>query len=74
VKPNPKIYQTVLRKLEVKPSEALMVGDDPKTDVIPAKRMGMKAVMLCREEKKWVEEADHVIASLTELLNIINEL
>jgi len=29
--------------------------------------------MLCREEKKIVEEADHIIASLTELLNIINK-
>jgi len=74
VKPNPKIYQTVLKRLQVKPNEALMVGDDPKTDVIPAKKMGMKAVMLCREEKKKVEEANHVIASLTELLNIIKEL
>jgi len=73
VKPNPKIYQTVLKTLQVKPNEALMVGDDPKTDVIPPKRLGMKAVMLCRGEKKKVEEADHTIASLTELLNIINE-
>jgi len=72
VKPNPKIYQTVLQELQVKPNEALMVGDDPRTDVIPAKRMSMKAVMLCREEKKMVNEADHVIVSLTELLNIIN--
>jgi len=73
VKPNPKIYQTVLEKLQIKPNEALMVGDDPKTDVIPAKKMGMKAIMLCREGKKMVEEADYVIASLTELLNIIKE-
>jgi len=73
VKPHPKIYQTVLKKLQVKPNEALMVGDDPKTDVIPPKKLGMKAVMLCREGKKTVEEADQVIASLTELLDIINE-
>jgi len=73
VKPNPKIYQTVLKKLQVKPNEALMVGDDPRTDVIPAKKIGMKAVMLCREGKKKVEEAFQVIASLTELLNIVNK-
>jgi len=73
VKPNPKIYQTVLRKLQVKPDETIMVGDDPKTDIIPAKKMGMKAVMLCRQKKKRVEEADHVIASLPELINIIKE-
>jgi len=71
VKPNPKIYKTVLKKLQVKPKEALMVGDDPRTDVIPPKKLGMKAVMLCREDAtKKVEDADHVIGSLTELLNI----
>ncbi len=73
VKPNPKIYHAVLKKLQVKSNQALMVGDDPKTDVIPPKKLGIKAVLLCREEKKKVEEADHVIRSLTELLNIVQE-
>lgn len=72
VKPNPKIYETVLQTLQVKPTETLMVGDDPKTDVAPPKRMGMKAVLLCRKQKKENREADHVITSLTELLNLID--
>jgi len=73
VKPNPRIYRTVLKALGVKPNEALMVGDEARTDVIPPKKIGMKAVMLCREEKKPAKEADHVITSLTQLLSIIPE-
>jgi 2-haloalkanoic acid dehalogenase type II len=71
VKPNPKIYQTVLKTLGVKPNETLMVGDEIRTDVIPPKKLGMKAVMLCREQKKTTKEADHVITSLTQLLQIV---
>jgi len=71
VKPNPKIYTTVLETLRVKPSETLMVGDLLETDVIPPKRLGMKGVLLCRAERKESVEADHVVTSLTELLNLI---
>ena len=73
VKPNPRIYRTVLETLGVKPNEALMVGDESRTDVIPPKKIGMKAVMLCQEEKEMAKEADHVITSLTQLLDIIEE-
>jgi len=73
VKPNPQIYRTVLQKLGVKPNEALMVGDTIEIDIIPPKKLGMKTALLCRREKKTVKEADHVITSLRQLLNIIRE-
>jgi 2-haloalkanoic acid dehalogenase type II len=73
VKPNPRIYRTVLQEFGVKPSEALMVGDTPEIDIIPPKKLGMKTALLCREEKKTVKEADHVITSLKQLLKITRE-
>jgi len=73
VKPNPKIYTAVLTKFGVKATEALMVGDDPKTEIIPAKRLGLKTVLLCREEKRECDEADYVISSLTQLLDLIKQ-
>jgi len=73
VKPNPKIYKCVLNTLQVKPEEALMVGDTPEIDITTPKKLGMKAVMLCRDEVREVKQADHIIHSLTELLNIIQE-
>jgi len=71
VKPNPKIYTKVLETLRVNPAEALMVGDLLETDVIPPKKLGMKGVLLCRTQRKESEEADAVITSLTELLDLI---
>ena len=71
VKPNPKIYTTVLETLQVKPDEALMVGDLLETDVTPPKKLGMKGVLLCRTQRKESKEADYVITSLTELLDLI---
>jgi 2-haloalkanoic acid dehalogenase type II len=73
VKPNPQIYRTVLEKFGVKPNEALMVGDTPKIDIIPPKKLGMKTALLCRGEKKRLKEADHVITSLRQLLKITRE-
>lgn len=71
VKPNPKIYLTALNKLGVKPNQAIMVGDDLATDVIPPKKLGMKAVWLHRRGKLEQGQADYVISSLTELLELI---
>ena len=71
VKPNPKIYRRVLETLGVKPTEALMVGDLLKTDVIPPKKLGMKGVLLSRTQRIESKEADYVITSLTELLDLI---
>jgi putative hydrolase of the HAD superfamily len=71
VKPNPKIYLTALNRLGVKPNEALMVGDDLATDVKPPKELGMKAVWLCRKGKPEQVQADHMVSSLTELLDLI---
>ncbi len=73
VKPNPKIYSAVLDKFGVRACEAAMVGDDPKTDIVPAKKLGIKTVLLCREEKRECVEADWVISSLTQLLDLIKE-
>lgn len=44
LKPSPKIYRLLLKKLKVKPDEALMIGDSIKTDVDGARAVGMQAI------------------------------
>jgi len=73
VKPNPKIYSAVLTKFGVKAEEAIMVGDDPKTDIVPAKKLGIKTALLNREEKRECAEADCVISSLIQLLDLVKQ-
>ena len=52
IKPNPKIYVYELEALCVQPYEAVMVGDKLPQDVLGPKEIGMRAVLLDRENKK----------------------
>jgi HAD superfamily hydrolase (TIGR01549 family) len=45
-KPDPAIFRRTLERLGVGPSVALHIGDDPNTDVLGAKSIGMRAVMV----------------------------
>ena len=62
-----------LRKLDVKPEEAIMVGNTISTDIFGGNRIGMKTVLIQKERvyrgSEW-EKADHVIHSLKELLKL----
>jgi len=49
-KPSPKIFSLALSKLSVDPSRSIHIGNRIDTDVIPAHRVGMKAVWVRRGE------------------------
>jgi len=72
-KPHPKIFETALKTLNVKPSNALFVGDSLSTDVKGAKDVGMKSILL---KRKSIEDTvdihpDRIISSLGEVLGAI---
>jgi putative hydrolase of the HAD superfamily len=79
-KPEKKIFATALKRLSVKPEEAIMVGDRIKTDIAGGNRIGMKTILL-----KWnqrypekitllEEQPACTINSLKELPQILTEL
>lgn len=43
-KPNPKIFQQTLGRLGVAPTDAVHIGDDPRTDVAGAGAVGMRTI------------------------------
>lgn len=48
-KPNPKIYEIALQKAgNFAPEEALHIGDSMRKDYLPAKSVGMQALLLDR--------------------------
>ena len=70
LKPDPKAFLVVLNKLKVKPEEVLMVGDEVERDLIPAQKLGMKTVLVDRENK--VKDYSGIkINSLREIKNIL---
>jgi putative hydrolase of the HAD superfamily len=51
VKPHPTIFQAALQQLDVSPTEAAMVGDSLEEDVGGARALGMRAILIDREDR-----------------------
>jgi putative hydrolase of the HAD superfamily len=51
VKPHPTIFQAALELLSVGPAEAVMVGDSLEEDVEGARALGMRAILIDREDR-----------------------
>ena len=45
-KPNPKVAKQYLDEMRIKPSEAVMVGDRPLTDILVGKFLGCKTILV----------------------------
>ena len=76
-KPNPKLYQRALSDLNLKPAEALYVGDRPRHDIDPPNRIGMVTVFNRRgghHHEKGETTADFEIDTFEELESIVHKL
>jgi len=71
-KTNPKMHRKVLEILNVRPEEAVMIGDDVSIDIILPKKLGINAILLNREGKNIeYPHADAVIHSLDEAVETV---
>ncbi|MFQ6068839.1 MAG: HAD family hydrolase [Candidatus Bathyarchaeia archaeon] len=80
-KPDPKIFQKALIRLDSKPSQSIMVGDSIERDINGAKKLGMVTVLmqgyLPRKEEREHEteiEPDYKIQRFDELLGILKRM
>jgi len=74
-KPNPEPFQKVLDLLQIKPAEALMVGDWAERDVVGASQVGMMTVF-ARYGNTFgtqVSNADYDIDDITQVIDIVKE-
>jgi HAD superfamily hydrolase (TIGR01662 family) len=71
-KPHPHPFLNALEQLGVDASEAMFVGDDLKSDIVAAHRMGMTTVLLSDNPPRGTRYyANHVIEHLSELREVI---
>lgn len=74
MKPNREGFEAALKKLGVKPEDALFVGDNNDRDMLGAKRLGMK-VCLAKYGEKFKRtkkvKLDYEIKDFRELLEIV---
>jgi putative hydrolase of the HAD superfamily len=68
-KPSPKIFELALEHAGVGPSQVVHVGDTYHTDVLGARRAGIRGIMLDRQSGAHHEH--EVITTLTELCSLL---
>jgi len=79
-KPNEKIFLTALKALNVKPEEAVMVGNRISADILGGNKIGMKTILFKWNERylneitSLEEQPTHIIESLKELPKILVEM
>lgn len=70
-KSNPEMYKRVLNVLEVKPEEAVMIGDELELDVLLPRSLGIRAMLLDRERKFRGKTVDAFVYGLDEAVKAI---
>ena len=65
-KPDPRTYHAALEPLKVAPARAVHVGDQPRSDIVGARDVGMGAVLIDRYDRHNGTEVP-TVRSLTEL-------
>lgn len=55
-KPSVKAFEMILRKLNIRPEESLMIGDSQTKDVEGAKSMGMRALLFTEKQSDTMKE------------------
>ncbi|MEK4357454.1 HAD family hydrolase [Paenibacillus sp. FSL M7-1455] len=74
-KPDKRLFELALSRLEAKPENSWYVGDHPRNDVFGATSAGLKAVWL-RGFMDWhrdLDEPEHRIDSLDEIIALIDK-
>ncbi|MAS36946.1 MAG: hypothetical protein CL610_23280 [Anaerolineaceae bacterium] len=71
IKPHPQIFEHALQCVDVRPDEAVFVGDNPVADIAGAQGAGIKAVLRVRKAMSSMLTGlivpDHTVHSLEEL-------
>jgi len=67
-KPAARPFECALEGLGIPPSEAVMIGDDPRSDLQGARALGMKTIWARAFRKEPVPECDGYVRELAELL------
>ena len=69
-KPHPEIFERALKKLDVKATECLYVGDHPKNDVLGSEQVGILGVW--KRDSFWGDfEHSRVVDDLLEVLSFL---
>lgn len=73
-KPNPEIFHWALREAHVEAKDAVMIGDDPRSDMVGAMNAGLSVVWVDRHHREWPDDLGRaprdVASSITEAVSM----
>ena len=74
-KPAPEPFERICNLLDIRPDEALMVGDWPEKDMVGARQVGMTTAFARYGDTLGVVEsgADHDLSDIYQLVDIVRE-
>lgn len=72
LKPDEAFFHAILKVLGTQPGETVMIGDSMKNDIIPARQLGMHAILIDRNSRH--QEVDNRITTLDGLEKIIEKM
>lgn len=71
-KPDSKMYITALKELNVNPEEAVFIDDSLK-NCMGAMKVGINAVLLCRNKREYIKEKLNSIGKAYKVINNLNQ-
>ena len=69
-KPDPAVFLHVAQQLNLPPQLIYSVGDQEYSDIIPAKKVGLKTIRVGNNET----EADHLVTDIAEAIDLLKNL
>lgn len=69
LKSNPEFFKNVLKDLELKPEEVVMIGDSKESDMKPSSKNGIRAILLDRMNRQEYPEKIHSLSELRKVLD-----
>jgi len=80
-KPNPKLFELALNRLNVKTTETIYIGDNYERDIVPCFELGIRTVLVHKGGKydkgqfgKKQKPPDYQLKNLKDLIPIIKEI
>ena len=73
-KPEEKIFRYALAQQKYEPALCAFIGDNPKNDIEPAKKLGIKTILIHEPGKKIDCGADAYLSDLAELPSLVQRI
>lgn len=73
-KPEPALFELAMRWAGASPSQTLHIGDDPLRDVDAARRIGLSAVWVNRDNRPWPDELEPPLHAVNDLHGLVRWL